>query len=79
MPEEGHRHYADMLLQPTKVEHITEGRGLKQTRNSCYFVSCSPTWFRVLREKYDKSPTQNFRAQPGLHPNFYLISKKSGL
>lgn len=34
MAEEGHRHHADVVLQPTEVENITEGRGLKQIRCS---------------------------------------------
>lgn len=48
MPEEGHRHHADMVLQPTEVENITEGTGLKQMRYSCFFALCSLTCFTGL-------------------------------
>lgn len=32
VPEEGHRHHADMVLQPTEVENLSEETRLEEIR-----------------------------------------------
>lgn len=59
MAEEGHRHHADVVLQPTEVENITEGRGLKQIQPNS--LTCS-TAFREHMTKSRKDRGTKHRA-----------------